>query len=106
VSKQPAPVKNVYPRDVKNGQEFAFGGVTLKLVEVNRLKHVYGPDTFIVAYQLIDARATPPYTSPVAHLFLNQESNLLAEMKKVVDLYEQIRESVLKVIIPKPPEKP
>lgn len=94
------PLKNIFARDAKHSQEFNFNGVAVKLIEVNRLQHPFGPDTFTIAYKIVDSRVTPFFESPVAHLFLQSDSNVIAEMKKVVDLYEQTRESIFKVKIP------
>lgn len=94
-------VKVVRPEDSKRGQEFNFGGVIIKLIEVNRMKLKMLPDQFTVAYKIIDSRVQPAFESQVAHLFLTATSNLNAEVKKVVDLYEQQRESIFNVKLPK-----
>lgn len=100
------PLKVVRPDSVKHGQEFNFSGVIMKLIEVNRLKHPWGNDTFIAAYKIIDTRAQPVFESPVAHLFLSTGSNVAEEMKKVVDLYETQRKVIFNVKLPKAEEKP
>lgn len=94
------PVKVVRPEDSKRGQEFNFSGVIIKIIEVNRAKFKMLPDQFTVAWKLIDTRVIPPFESQVAHLFLTASSNLHEEVRKVVDLYEQQRESIFKVKLP------
>jgi hypothetical protein len=97
--------KNIYPRDSRVGMEFAFGGVACKLIEVNKINHPFTGDSYTVAYKIIDTRVVPAFESPVAHLFLNPNSNVLSEIKEVVDHYNEIRENIFKIKIPKEEEK-
>jgi hypothetical protein len=99
------PLKVVRPDSVKHGQEFNFGGVIMKLIEVNRLKHPWGSDTYIAAYKIIDTRSNPVFESPVAHLFLSSGVNVAEEMRKVVTLYESQRKAIFNVKIPEVEEK-
>lgn len=106
MAEEEKPAKPVKVDSVKHGQEFNFKGVLIKLVEINQLKHPWGPSTYILAYKLIDTRSRPVFTSPVAHLFLLNNSDVKGEMQKVVDLYEQTRESIFNVKLPVVEEKP
>lgn len=93
-------LKTVRVANVKAGQEFNFSGVMVKLLELNPLKHPWGKTTYILSYKLIDTRPRPIFTSQVAHLFLDDSSNVTAEMKKAVDLYEQQRETLFGIKLP------
>lgn len=99
------PVKVVRPYSVKHGQEFNFHGVIMKVLEVNKIKHPWGTETYMAAYKIIDTRIMPNFVSPVAHLFLTVNQNVAEEMAKVVDLYDKQREVIFNVKIPEAEEE-